>query len=249
MGDRPLIGVTAGETRIPIIEGELDAYYVGRAYVRMLNLVDADAVLLPAPQMDLESGVSAYLNRIDGLLLAGGVDIQPSTYGQQWEPTQPPEPRRDALEVSLVREGIARGIPILGVCRGMQMINVALGGSLLREIEHSDVPATDEGGLLGVRRHDIELAPGSHVRRALEGPTVEALCLHHQAPDRIGEGLRVTGRAADGIVEAIELESGPFCLGVQWHPEHMVGAEDLQSRLYGALSSAARERIRTGLVS
>lgn len=247
MAERPTIGVTAGSTAVPIPEGRLDSHYVGRAYVRMLARVGGDALLLPAPDDDFEAVAERQLDRVDGVLLAGGIDIAPSTYGAGWAPIQEPDPNRDRLELALIGAAIARGVPLLGVCRGMEMINVALGGTLHRYVEHTDVPATDEDGFHGVRRHLLDLEPGSRVAAALGVGAVEVLCLHHQAPDRIGSGLAVTARAADGIVEAVELEDDePFCLGVLWHPEQMVDAGDLQSRLYGALAAAARQRARTG---
>ena len=241
--ERPLIGVTTGTTSVPIPEGSLDSHYVGRAYVRMLARVGADSVLLPAIEGCEAEVAKRYLERIDGVLLPGGVDIAPASYGGDWDPAQTPDPPRDALEAALVRGAIARALPLLGICRGMQSLNVALGGTLHRHVEHSDVPATKEATFEGARRHHLHLSPGSRARAALAADRVEVLCLHHQAPDRIGAGLRVSARADDGIVEALELEAPePFCLGVLWHPEHMVGAEHFQSRLYAALVAGARVR-------
>lgn len=248
MAERPLIGLTTGTTAVPIPEGSLDSYYTGRAYVDMLHRVGADVVLLAAVGGDEEPGAERMLGRLDGLMVSGGIDIEPSFYGGDWEPVQEPDPPRDAFEAALIRGALERGMPVLGVCRGMQMINVALGGTLHREAQHTDVPATDEGSFRGVRRHELELAERSRVRAALGRGRVEVLCLHHQAPDRIGAGLEVTARAADGIVEAVELaEESPFCLGVLWHPEQMVGEEDMQGRLYGSLVEAAREYAGVGV--
>lgn len=248
MAERPHIGVTTGAALVPIPEGSLDSHYVGRAYVRMLDRVGADAVLLPAVEGAEELAAERYLERVDGVMLSGGIDIEPAFYGGDWAPVQTPDPARDAFEAALVRGAINRGLPLLGVCRGMQMLNLALGGTLYRDVEHTDVPATDEGTFKGVRRHELPLEPSSRVRAALGRERVEVLCLHHQAPDRIGAGLQVTARAGDGIVEALELEGAEsFCLGVLWHPEHMLGEEDLQSGLYGALVEAARERAAAGL--
>jgi len=241
MADRPLVGVSTGSTLVAIPEGQLDAHYVGRAYVRMLERVGADAVLLPAIESAEEGAAERYLDRVSGVMLPGGIDVAPDFYGGDWDPIQAPDHPRDAFEAALVCGAIDRGLPLLGVCRGMQMLNVALGGTLEREAEHTGVPAKDEGTFKGVRRHELALAEGSRVCDALETDRLEVLCLHHQAPDRIAAGLRVTARADDGIIEALEPEDGGgFCLGVLWHPEHMIGDEALQARLYAALVGAAR---------
>lgn len=249
MAERPLIGVSTGSTHVAIPEGSLDSHYVGRAYVRMLDRVGADTVLLPAIEGRELAAAEHCLDRLDGVMLPGGIDLAPELYGADWPPAQFPDPARDVFEVALAKGAVERGLPLLGVCRGMQIINVALGGTLHREAVHRNVPASDEGTFRGVRRHHLRLAEGSLVRAVLGAGRLEVLCLHHQAPDRIGEGLRVSARADDGIVEAIEIARGPFCLGVLWHPEHMVGAEDLQSRLYGALVDAARDRAAGGVAS
>lgn len=243
MSERPLIGVTAGATMVPIPEGELDAHYAGRAYVRTLHRVGAEAVILPAPESGFAERAAGLLERIDGLVLAGGIDIDPAAYGGEWPPAQTPDPPRDALERELAIGAIERDVPVLGICRGMQIINIAYGGTLHRDVEHEEVEPVTEDGFAGVRRHRVELDPGSRVRAAFDRPEVEVYCLHHQAPDLIGAGLTVTARATDGMVEALELEDdGRFCLGVQWHPEQMADSPELQGSLFEALLGAVEER-------
>ena len=241
MSDRPVIGLTGGATLVPIPEGQLDSHYVGRAYTRAILDAGGLPMVLPAPVDEPAALAETYLEQVDALVLSGGIDIAPAVYGGEWPPAQTPDPPRDAFEVELVRRAAATGVPVLGVCRGMQVINVALGGTLHRHVEHADIEPTREGTFEGVRMHAIPLAPGSLVRRVLGRDRVDVLCLHHQAPDRIGEGLRIGARADDGIVEVVEGEEG-FLLGVLWHPEHMLASAPLQGRLYRAVVEAATLR-------
>lgn len=242
MAERPTIGLTGGAAHVPIPEGRLDAHYVGRAYTAAIWRAGGSPVVLPAVGGAGADLAQAQLDGIDGLVLSGGVDIGPEAYGADWPPVQPVDEDRDRLEVELVREAVRRGMPVLGICRGMQMINVAFGGTLHRHVAHDDVEAHSEDTFDGVRRHVIPLLPDSLVRRVMGRDSVEILCLHHQAPELIGAGLTVGARAADGIVESVEGEGDGFLLGVLWHPEHMYESSPLQDRPYQALVAAALAR-------
>lgn len=242
MAERPTIGLTGGSTHVPIPEGRLDAHYVGRAYTGAIWRAGGLPVVLPAVGGACADLAQAQLDGIDGLVLSGGVDIGPEAYGADWPPAQPVDEDRDRLEVELVREAVRRGIPVLGICRGMQMINVALGGTLHRHVAHDDVEARSEDTFDGVRRHVIPLRADSLVRRVMGRDSIEILCLHHQAPELIGAGLAVGARAVDGIVESVEGEGDGFLLGVLWHPEHMHESAPLQDRPYEALVAAALAR-------
>jgi putative glutamine amidotransferase len=240
MPERPVIGLTGGSTLVPIPEGALAAHYVGTAYARAIVAAGGLPLVLPAVEDAPDELAAAYLDRVDGLVLSGGIDIAPSLYGGTWEPEQRPDPARDRFEQALVRLAVERRVPVLGVCRGMQMINVALGGTLHEHVEHAEVRASVSGTFEGVRMHTIPLTEGSLVREVLCRERLGVLCLHHQAPDRVPAQLRIGARADDGIVEAVEGTDGAFLLGVLWHPEHMVDDAPLQGRLYAALVEAAR---------
>jgi gamma-glutamyl-gamma-aminobutyrate hydrolase PuuD len=240
---RPVIGVSTGSTLVPIVEGQLDSHYAGRAYTAAVVAAGGLPVLLPAVAGAGADDVDDFLDLVDGIVLVGGTDIEPTLYGGDWPPVQTPDPDRDVLERALVLGAQARGVPLLGVCRGMQMINVALGGTLHEHIEHEQVEAQRSGTFADVRLHTLPLDAESLAQRVLGRDEIEVLCMHHQAPDRIGEGLRVTARAEDGIVEAIELGGDSFMLGVLWHPEQMLDRGPLQARLYESLVDAAHARV------
>jgi putative glutamine amidotransferase len=161
------------------------------------------------------------VDRVDAVVINGGSDVDPSRYGASaLETTDPPDHRRDAFEIGLVQAARARGVPVLGVCRGMQLLNVACGGTLVQqlpetEIEHYNVSAYDRPA------HLIEADAGSWIADAMGAGTVEVNTLHHQAVDRLGNGLRASARAPDGTIEAIEDDSA-LLIGIQWHPEFLV---------------------------
>jgi putative glutamine amidotransferase len=196
-------------------------------------------VLMIPPDPRLESDPDAVLDRIDGLILAGGADIDPSAYGAEPHPkTNGTVPERDRSELALARRALERDLPILGICRGMQLLNVACGGTLAQHVP-DDVGHEDHRrnpGSFDNSDHDVRLDPGSLAARAAGDELHGTKSHHHQGVATIGEGLSVTGVSAlDELPEAIEAPSLRFCLGVQWHPE-----ADQQSRVVGALVEEAR---------
>ena len=170
------------------------------------------------------SAIDPLLERLDAVCLSGGPDLHPSAYGAEaHEQLGPTEPELDLFELALARRAVRRGTPVLGICRGAQVLNVALGGTL-----HQHLP--DLAGELEHRQqasgrqvtHEVKLAPDSRLAQLIGGSEVGVNSFHHQAPDTLARGLRVVGRAADGTVEAIEGSGKGFVFGVQWHAECLV---------------------------
>lgn len=217
-----------------------EAVLLSRSYVEAVQSAGALALMLP-PDAVLVADPGEMLEKLDGLMLAGGADIDPACYGEEAHPeTQDVVPERDLFEIALLRAAIQWDMPVLGICRGMQLINVALGGTLLQHLperfghhEHLRAVGTFDGA-----DHEVELVAGTLAARAA-GETIHATkSHHHQGVDRLGESLLVTGSSTmDGLPEAIELPGKRFVLGVQWHPEadqasQVVGMLVAQAALY-----------------
>ena len=212
-------------------------YVLPRSFVDPVHRAGASALLL-VPDPALAEQPDEALDLIDGLMLAGGADVDPGSYGAERHPlTVDTDPRRDAFEIALVRRALERDLPLLGICRGMQVMNVACGGTLHQHLpellgheHHRRVPGTFDGA-----DHDVRLLGGSLAARAAGEERHATKSHHHQGVDRVGDGLEVTGWSdLDGLVEAIEEPSSRFALGVQWHPE-----ADERSRLIAALVEEA----------
>jgi putative glutamine amidotransferase len=234
---RPVIGICTALERARWGTWEQEAVLLARSYVEAAQSGGALTLMLP-PDDALLADPNEALDLIDGLMLAGGADIDPAIYGQErHSETVEVVPERDRFEIALVRAAVERDMPVLGICRGMQLINVAFGGTLLQHLperfghhEHLRVVGTFDGA-----DHDVELVGGSLAARAAGETHHATKSHHHQGVDRIGEGLLVSGSCAmDGLVEAIEMPGKRFVLGVQWHPE-----ADEASRVVGALVEAA----------
>lgn len=210
MSDRPLIGVSTYLEFARWGVWELEAALLPAGYPRLVQAAGGLAVMLPPDDPAYATGAVA---RLDGLVIAGGPDVDPSRYGAERDPRCGPEARaRDSWELALVEAALTSGTPLLGICRGMQLLNVALGGTLVQHIDgHVEAP-----GVFG--RHAVKPVPGS-LYAGLVGEEVSVPTYHHQAVDRLGAGLTAGAYAGDGTVEAVELPGPGWALGVQWHPE------------------------------
>jgi putative glutamine amidotransferase len=216
---------------------DLEAMLLPRTYAAAVQDAGGFPVLL-VPDPHLVTDPSEALDLIDGLLLAGGADIDPNAYGQPaHHATNGTVPERDAFEIALVRAAIEQDLPVLGICRGMQLINVARGGTLVQHLpEHVGHQEHRRSvGSFDDAEHQVEVSEGTLAMRVVGEIRHDAKSHHHQGVDRLGVGLRVSATSVlDGLPEAIELPDRRFVLGVQWHPE-----ADGESPVLGALVAAA----------
>jgi putative glutamine amidotransferase len=246
---RPRIGIT-GAQRTPRERARL------QACVEAVEAAGGEPVLLLPGASD---NTDRTLDGVDGLLLTGGEDVDPQHFGEQaregWDVEV--DPARDALELSLVRAAIQRDLPVLGICRGIQVLNVAMGGTLIQDIDREltgrqswshqqqkSHPAAPSDAAI----HEVEIAPGSRLREIVGADRLGVNTFHHQAIAIPAPGLAVTARAVErespGVIEAVESARHRFVLGVQWHPERMWRRDAASARLFAAVVDAARSTLR-----
>jgi putative glutamine amidotransferase len=225
-----------------VAEGILESHYVGLGYVVAVDAAGGLPVILPAVAGHEGRDAREALEFVDGIVLAGGTDIAPQTYHQApvGGTTQKPDPSRDVFELELVREARARDVPILGICRGIQLLNIAYGGTLDQHRPHRTESLASVPGLKA-QVTDINVEQGTKIRSTFEQERFQVVCLHHQAIDKVGAGLRVTARASDGLIEGLEDPMAHFVMGVLWHPEQMLD-RDGSLAVYRALVEAAIAR-------
>lgn len=236
---RPLIGLTT----YPPNPG--DRYELPRPYVDAVRRAGGEPVLVP-PGVAEPAGL---LDRLDGLLLAGGGDIDPARYGgPAHETVYALDPARDESELALAGLVLELGTPTLAICRGSQIVNVALGGTLhvhLPEVVDGTVVHRKEPealrGMPGSTPHEVEVEAGSLVAEVMGADRVTPMSWHHQAVDRVGDDLRIVARAPDGTVEALEHDTHPWLAVVQWHPELTAAGDPTQQRLFDALVARAAD--------
>ncbi|MDX2100372.1 MAG: gamma-glutamyl-gamma-aminobutyrate hydrolase family protein [Leptolyngbyaceae cyanobacterium bins.59] len=230
-------------TRLPRIgittygQNDLNCFYLPRAYVEAIRRAGGLPMLLPPGETNLE----AILATVDGLLLPGGGDINPMLYGGSDHPAiYNVDPERDAFELPLAQLALQRDIPILGICRGLQVLSVVSGADLVAHVP-------DEFGSLVIHRaertqptqHPVDLLSGTRLVRLMEQSTLMVNSLHHQAVREVPPGWQVAARAADGLIEAIEHRTHPWALALQWHPE-LSPDNLLQCRIFQAFVAAAQ---------
>ncbi len=214
---------------------DVPASFLPAVYFEGVTLAGGVAVLLPPQPVDADIA-NLVLDGLDGLVITGGKDIDPTRYGQQPHPsTDQPGPDRDEWEFALLGAALNRKLPVLGICRGAQVLNVALGGTLHQHLPDVIGQARHQVGNAVFSTLPVRTVPGTRLA-ALVGGSVEAKCYHHQAIDELGEGLIVSAWDSDGVIEAVELPGDDFTLAVQWHPEESL--DDL--RLFTAIVDAAR---------
>jgi putative glutamine amidotransferase len=212
---------------------------LGLGYPGAVERAGAAPVILPPLRPD---AIDALVERLDGLLLTGGPDLHPGTYGAQPHPALGPTEREiDVFELSLIRAAERHGLPILAICRGMQALNVARGGTLIQDLptEHPGAlpHRQDEPGRIPT--HDVRLVDGCQLAAIAGATDISVNSFHHQAIDRLGAGLRAVGWAPDGVIEAVEDPRVAFVIGVQWHAESLSESETVQANLLAAFVDAA----------
>jgi len=229
-----LIGLTTYLEQAQTGVWDVPASFLPKVYFEAVNKAGGIAILLPPQPVDSEIA-REVLAGLDGLIITGGKDVDPARYGQVAHPeTDEPRPDRDAWEDALLAAAIETELPFLGICRGAQMLNVALGGSLVQHLP--DVVGSTRYNLGAGEFAENEVTVEGSKLAGMIGDSVVGKSYHHQAIDRVGEGLVVTARSDDGTIQAVELPSVPFGVAVQWHPEQ--DADDL--RLFEGLVEAAR---------
>jgi putative glutamine amidotransferase len=251
---RPLIGVTTSEMREarrthPLPEGDPPQHEMalGMTYMKAIEAGGGLPVVLPPLKLET---IEPFLDHLAGICLSGGPDLDPRAYGAAPHPKLGPcERSLDRFELALARAADRRRVPLLGICRGAQTLNVARGGTL-----HQHVGDVLDGSIdhrqkesARVSTHVVEIVPGSRLARMTGGGELAVNSFHHQAVDQVGRGLSVVARSPDGLVEAIEDPALPLCLGVQWHAETLVDRPE-HAEIFRALVDAAAVRA-AGLAS
>ena len=208
---------------------------VGETYIRAITRAGGTPVIIPP--ITQPDDVPVLLERLDGLLLSGGEDIAPRHYGQKGESWMGRvDENRDAMELGLTRAWLTKAKPLLAICRGIQVLNVAIGGTLYQDIstnmpdalDHTYVPARP----MEISIHPVNIESGSQLAKVLGGTSFEVNSAHHQAVCVPGVGAQVVADAPDGVIEAIELSHHNYCIGVQWHPEAMVKLSETMMPLF-----------------
>ena len=229
---RPLIGLTVGPTTA---RDGLEYARLRMTYVRAVECAGGLPVLVPP--LEDPATLTALLQRLDGVLLPGGADVDPAEYGEAINGSQDINPALDRLELAVARWAIEASLPTLGICRGQQLLNVALGGTL---VQHIDAHAPQ--GARDALTHEFHVAPDSRLARVLGATDLRVNSHHHQAVKQLGNGLEAVAWSDDGTIEGVESLAHPWLLAVQFHPEDLVTSHEQSRRLMEAFVEACRSR-------
>ncbi len=239
----PIIGVTGHVDQSASLPN-LSLFAVGQSYARAVELAGGTPLVLP-PHLEGDA-LRAAFERLDGLLLSGGGDVNPALYDAQdsglvWRVDE----QRDRAEIALARWALAEDLPLLAICRGAQVLNVAAGGTLIQDIPTQVPDALTHSVPIASRprsavAHNVAVASDSRLAELVGAGELGVNSSHHQAVETLGAGLVITARAPDGVVEGVESPTHTFCLGVQWHPEAMVESSPVMRRLFEGLIEAAQ---------
>ncbi len=245
MQQRPVIGISCSTLAAQEV-GDHRRFALPDYYVECV--LTAGGLPLVLPSIGPEHA-AAYLTRLDGLVLSGGGDVDPHTFGEEPHPELGlVDRRRDDFEIELCRGVREQRMPLLAICRGVQVLNIAYGGAVIQHIPaevESPIRHTQQAVRRSALSHSIDVVEGSHLHGMVGGTQTTVNSFHHQAAGRVGEGLEVTATAPDGVIEALEDPAHPFCVGVQWHPERRLD-DPLTQALFRGVVEAARSVAHAG---
>jgi len=244
---KPVIGVTTLNWPVPIASQVLNVQGMFESYIQAVDAAGGIPLLIPLTLT--EADLLTLYARLDGVLVPGGGDIDPRHYGEARHPkTNDIDDHRDRIELTLTRQAVDGGKPFFGICRGVQVFNVALGGTLHQDIPsdfpealgHYYIPPTFPREHIA---HEIQVAEESLLARCLGTPIVRVNSRHHQSVKTLAPRLEIVAHAPDGVVEAIELPGHPFALGVQWHPENITAQPEMHALFTAFIAAAANRNI------
>ena len=243
MSRKPIIGITATPSDDTFDHGTFRRYALSNTYVNAVRTAGGVPVILPPGESDLQ----AVLDLVDGLIFSGGSDLDPAIYGETdiHETTYGIDPERDTYELALMSLAYRQDKPFLGICRGIQTMNVALGGTLIQDVPSAIGPEVEHrqqvlGKSTTDTSHTVTITEGTTLARLIGGTSVETNSYHHQAVGMPAPGVEVIATAADGVIEAIIAPDRHFALGVQWHPEMLAAGHDEHLALFRALVAACQ---------
>lgn len=238
---KPVIGVLGNLTTIE--DGAVTRAYVNQSYVDAIEQAGGIPLVFPVSKDTVATG--GLLERVDGLLITGGLDVHPFYYDEEpYQELGAILPNMDLFHIEALQKAVDMQMPILGICRGIQVMNVAFGGTLFQDLSHIPTMVLKhwQKGSRTLGMHYVNVEAGSKLRRMV-GDRLMVNSIHHQAVKDVAPGFRVAAKASDGVVEAIEKQDYGFCLGLQWHPEEMVKVSGAMKPIFQTFVNAARTSV------